>query len=68
MGPLGRVVTIDINPKNTEQAKKNIQQHYPDLLKRIEFCTKSVFDGFSEAGPYNAIHVGAAVQSNYILI
>lgn len=61
---MGRVISLDKNKYSQDSAIETIGRNYPDLLKRIEFHEKNVFEGFPEAAPYDAIHVGAAVQSS----
>jgi protein-L-isoaspartate O-methyltransferase len=66
VGPVGRVVSLDKNKYNQDSAIETIGIHYPHLLRRIEFHEKNVFEGFPEAAPYDAIHVGAAVFSVFL--
>ena len=66
MAPTGRVIGVDHIQGLVDLSTKNMRKSAAgrDLLdkKRVEFIKADGRLGYLEAGPYDAIHVGAAAK------
>ena len=63
VGPSGKVVGIDHIPELVEWSPSNVRRDHKQALLdsgQLELHTRDGFKGYSERGPYDAIHVGAA--------
>ncbi|XP_076252656.1 protein-L-isoaspartate(D-aspartate) O-methyltransferase-like isoform X2 [Rhynchophorus ferrugineus] len=65
LGPAGKAIGIDHIPELTEMARQNIMRDNPELLNsgKVLLVTGDGRQGYSESGPYDAIHVGAAAST-----
>jgi protein-L-isoaspartate(D-aspartate) O-methyltransferase len=63
LGPKSRVVALDHIEEIVNFAKANINKHNSAYLNRIDFVTADGSNGYAEGGPYDIIHLGAAVES-----
>lgn len=63
VGETGVVVGIDTDITQLAHANKVIGQHYPELKKIIKFRQGNGLNGFDAHKPYNAIHIGGAVDA-----
>ena len=64
LNPSGKVYGIDRIPQLVELATKNTKKDDNDLLesKRVQFTVGDGWGGLRSAGPFDAIHVGAAAN------
>ncbi len=64
LNPSGKIYGIDCIPQLVELATKNIKKNDNDLLesKRIQLAVADGWSGLKSAGPFDAIHVGAAAN------
>eukprot|EP01112_Ceratiomyxa_fruticulosa_P005917 TRINITY_DN1672_c0_g1_i4.p2 TRINITY_DN1672_c0_g1~~TRINITY_DN1672_c0_g1_i4.p2 ORF type:complete len:191 (-),score=28.28 TRINITY_DN1672_c0_g1_i4:200-772(-) len=62
IGEHGQVVALDHNEHAILTAKKNITNFYPHLLNRIKFVHQDAWKGCHKLSPFDAIHVGSAVE------
>ena len=62
--PNGKVIGIDHIPELIQWSESNIRKHHPELLNSgtLEFVIGDGRSGHKPAGPYHAIHVGAAAK------
>lgn len=60
VGKTGRVVGIDHIPELVQSSIDNIKKGNPELMDRIKMVVGDGRQGYEEAAPYDAIHVGAA--------
>jgi len=63
LGPRSQVIALDHIEEITQFAKDNISKHHSSYLNRIQFITADGKNGYAEGGPYDVIHIGAAVES-----
>jgi protein-L-isoaspartate(D-aspartate) O-methyltransferase len=62
LGPKSRVIALDHIEEIVNFAKSNIGKNHSAYLERIDFVTKNGINGYAEGGPYDVIHLGAAVE------
>ena len=64
VGERGRVIGIEHIPELVENSIRNVRRNHANLLTsgRMRLMVGDGRKGFPEAGPYNAIHVGAAAH------
>ena len=64
VGERGRVIGIEHIPELVELSVKNVRRSHSSLLTsgRMRLIVGDGRKGYPEAGPYNAIHVGAAAH------
>lgn len=64
--PGGRAIGVDHITELNDQALRNVQHQSPDLLAdgTVLFVTADGREGYPPEAPYDAIHVGAALQSS----
>lgn len=60
--PSGRVYGIDCNENLVNLAYNNIMSDNPLLLNNIELYVGDGWSGLPEKGPFDAIHIGAAID------
>ena len=62
VGPSGLVVGIEHIPQLVDWSDENVRKHHADLLDsgRVLLRVGDGFEGYPNAGAYDAIHVGAA--------
>ncbi|CAH1175758.1 unnamed protein product [Phaedon cochleariae] len=65
LGEKGIAVGVDHIPDLVELSKQNILKDIPELLEsgRVNLFTGDGRQGYSDLGPYDAIHVGAAAPT-----
>lgn len=61
----GTVYGMDIHPQLVALTRENLQKNDSDLLESgtVQLRVGNGWDGWPEAAPFNAIHVGAAAES-----
>lgn len=62
VAPNGIVRAVDVSEKKIQEAKKTLQDHYPDLLPVVQFEVADVFALKEEGRLYDAIHVGGGLS------
>ena len=62
LNPTAKVYAIDYIPELVELTTKNIMKENKELIEsgRVKVILGNGWEGHSEGGPYNVIHVGAA--------
>ena len=65
----GRVVGIEVNQRLVDWSRSNVQKADGDLLASglLELHVGDGWRGWPAHAPYDAIHVGAAAESTYML-
>ena len=63
--PNGKVIGVDHIPELIQLSESNVRKHHPELLDSgiLEFVIGDGRSGLQRAGPYHAIHVGAAAKT-----
>lgn len=65
VGPTGSVVGIDHIKELVDWSASNVKKNHEDLLKsgNVKLVVGDGRQGYTEGGPYHAIHVGAAAPT-----
>jgi len=63
--PNGKVIGVDHIPELIQLSESNVRKHHSELLDSgiLEFVIGDGRSGLQRAGPYHAIHVGAAAKT-----